>query len=266
MIAQATIEALFVAWQQPDTRRYYPVARLVFGIGERHNLFEFAYIRGGEDAQKEGFQPFLAFPHLDRVYRSDALFPFFTNRLMSRNRPDFPSYMQRLALPLDAPPMTILARSGGTRATDSIEMFPLPVFNEAICCYQNYFWMHGFRHLKPQQQSRVLALNVGEALTPVPEPSNAHDPDAVQLFTADGVHVGYIPRYLASDAVHLHQHCTYFRVFVGQVNAESAPVQQRLLCRVESCWPDGFLPCNLPDYQPVSTQATVLDPCGTTAT
>jgi len=261
VIAQQTVRAIFIAWQHPLTRAYYPVARLVSGVGTRQDLFEFAYIHGAQQAALNGFQPFLAFPDVNTAYRSLELFPFFTNRLMSRNRPDFGAHIQRLGLDADADPMLILARSGGTRATDSIEMFPLPIFDEVIGCYQTYFWMHGFRHLSLQQQARVLALAFNEELTAKPEPSNPKDSNAVQLFSGDNVMVGYIPRYLASDAVHLLKNCSFFKVFVERVNQDPAPFQQRLLCRLESCWPKEFVPCNHDVYKPISQDAVALDPC-----
>jgi hypothetical protein len=266
MIVQQTVQVLFVAWQEPQSRRYYPVARLVAGVGDAHDLFEFSYIRGAEDAAKEGFQPFLAFPLMESVYRSRELFPFFTNRLMSPNRPDFATHIRRLGLDADADPMLILARSGGTRATDSLELFQLPVWDESVGCYQNFFWMHGFRHLAPDQQGRIAALASGDELMARQEPTNSFDPRALQLFSPDGVFVGYIPRYLASDAVHLLQSCEYFKVFVERVNHDPAPTQQRLLCRLVSCWPEGFVPCAQEVYQPISNNAVKLDPCGTNPT
>ena len=262
MIVDQEVRAIFVAWQQPQTRRYYPVARLLPGVGAEHNLFEFVYIRGAEEAAKDGFQPFLAFPDLNAVYRSRELFPFFANRLMSSKRPDFPDHVRRLGLDTHADPILILARSGGTRATDSIELFALPLWDEAISCYQASFWMHGYRHLNPQEQARVLALQPDEELRVEHEPANVADPNAIRLFSADGVFVGYVPRYLASDAVHLLRTCQHFKVFVERVNQDPAPTQQRLLCRVESCWPEGFEPCSQPVYQPIPSGATKLDPCG----
>lgn len=261
MIAQQAVQALFVAWQQPDSRRYYPVARLASGVGAAHDLYEFAYVRGADEAAAVGFHPFLAFPDLHGVCRSAELFPFFTNRLMSRKRPDFLAHVERLGLDASADDMAILARSGGTRATDSIELFPLPIFDPEIGWYQTCFWMHGFRHLTPQQLARLFKLQPGEPLLPVHEPANPHDANAIGLLTEDQIHVGYVPRSLASDAVHLLKQCSTFRIFVQRVNPDPAPMQQRLLCDLQSCWPEGFVPCDQPVYQPISPQAVRLAPC-----
>lgn len=257
MIAQQQIHALFVAWQQPVSRRYYPVARLLCGTGEHRDLFEFCYIHGAELAMADGFRPLLAFPHLDRVYRARELFPFFTNRLMSRKRPDFPDYVRRLGLEIDSDPMAILAR-GGTRATDTIELFPLPHFDPASGRCFTHFWMHGYRHLMPEQQARVLRLVPDEPLIARAEPDNQFDPNAVQLISTDGIVVGYVPRYLASDATHLMRMADtadQFRVFVELVNQDPAPMQQRLLCRLESVGSARFIPCAVDVFRPIPADA-----------
>jgi hypothetical protein len=255
------MQALFVAWQQPVTRRYFPVARLVSGVGEQHNLYEFAYIRGADEAASAGFQPFLAFPDLHFVYRSESLFPFFTNRLMSRKRPDFPAHLERLGLDASADDMTILSRSGGTRATDSIELFPLPSFDPVTNRLFILFWMHGFRYLSPEQQARVLQLQPEEPLELRPERDNLVDPSAVQIFTTDNVAVGWVPRYLASDATHqlrLADALPNFRSFVERVNQDPAPMQQRLLCRLESVGSANFIPCSTDVFRPLSANAVPL--------
>jgi hypothetical protein len=259
VIAQQTVQVLYVAWQHGESRRYYPVARLVAGVGETHELFEFSYIKGAKEAARDGFRPFLAFPVWDIVYRSTELFPFFANRLMSPNRPDFAAHLRRLGLTPDADPMVILAGSGGSRATDSIELFQLPLWDESTGRYQSFFWMHGYRHLTPEQQGRIAALNPGDELTVRHEPTNPADPAALQLFSSDGVIVGYVPRYLASDALHLLRQRESFKVFVERVNQEPAPTQQRLLCRLVGGWPSDLAPGAQEAYQPISNDAVKLD-------
>jgi hypothetical protein len=39
-----------------------------------------------------------------------------------------------------------------------------------------------------------------------------------------------------------------------------APLQQRLLCRMQSCWPDDFQPCSGHEFQPIA--AGVAARCG----
>jgi hypothetical protein len=37
---------------------------------------------------------------------------------------------------------------------------------------------------------------------------------------------------------------------VERVNRD-APLQNRLLCRMRACWPDGFLPCSGEEFLPI---------------
>jgi len=255
---QQQLQALYVAWQQPESRRYFPVARLIAGVGDLPGLYEFVYIKGAEEAQTADFEPFPAFPKLSEVYRSKELFPFFVNRLMSINRPDYPSYLQSLGLNSNADPMLILARSGGGRTTDSVELFSLPSRTGGNGTLYTYFWMHGFRYLDPIQQDSVLRLQPGEELFASPQKDNAVDSNAVRLETSHHVVVGYLPRYLASEAISLFNSNCEFRVLVERVNPPPAPTQQRLLCRLEGCWPTDVPPFASNTYQPVPSDAVDL--------
>jgi hypothetical protein len=252
------LQALYVAWQDPESRRYYPVARLVAGVGSGHDLYEFSYIKGAEEAARYGFAPLAGFDNLNGVYRSRELFPFFANRLMSPSRPDFALYVQSLGLESNADAMTILARSGGARATDSIELFSLPMrsVDEGTC--HTYFWMHGFRHLGGEQQNRVLSLRPGEELLALPDRDNAFDRHAIELQTADQTRVGYMPRYLASEVIGFTESGANCRAFVERVNPAPAPTQQRLLCRLDLTWTNGFQNSSGDNYQPISSDAMDL--------
>lgn len=255
---QQQFQALYVAWQQPESRRYFPVARLAVGVGDIQDLYEFIYVKGAEEAQNTDFEPFPAFPKLSEVYRSKELFPFFANRLMSINRPDYSSYLQSLGLDSNADPMLILARSGGGRTTDSIELFSLPTRTGENGAFRTFFWMHGFRYLDRVQQDRVLQLSPGEELFALRQTDNVVDSNAIRLETTDHTWVGYMPRYLASEAISLLNSNRELRILVERVNPPPAPTQQRLLCRLEGHWSIDFQPFASNTYQPISADATDL--------
>jgi len=260
MLTAQTTSALFVAWQDPESRRYFPVARLVSHLDTTENCYEFAYIEGAQKAAEKGFQPFRSFPDLNTVYHDSELFTFFSNRLMSRKRPDFNEHVKQLGLdPESACDMDILVRSGGVRTTDSIELFPLPVFQEVEggTCYKTFFLMHGFRHLKPESQNRILSLQFGDTLRLAHEVDNPVDSKALVLLpNGDIDHVGYVPHYLLSDVLKLEEKCPEIKITVAQVNPPPASQQQRLLCEMVSCWPTGFQPLSRSTYNPISDQAT----------
>lgn len=259
--ALAAPRVLYVAWQDPETRRFRPVGRLLAREDSTRPRFEFAYINGARDAVDEGFRPFPNFPELGEAYHSDDLFPFFANRVMDRERPDFARHVGYFRLdPESADPIELLARGGGPRATDSLVVFPIPRYDPVLSCYLTYFLAHGIRHLDPSAHERVLRLAPEERLIAWPDPDNPADPDAMRLWTTDEVSVGFLPRYLTKEAQCLWELCSYLEIHVESVNPPPAPIQQRLLCRMESCWPENFRPFDDPAFQPISDQAAELTP------
>src|SRR5437667_10297479 len=116
------MRTLFLAWQHPESRAWYPVGKLTHDGAE----YQFVYTKGAQLANAQvGFQPLRTFPSFGDIYESDQLFPLFSNRLLSRSRPDFPDFVSWLNLPeTEDDPVIILARSGGRRETDQLEVFP----------------------------------------------------------------------------------------------------------------------------------------------
>src|SRR5690348_6317788 len=111
------MRTLFLAWQDPERRRWYPIGRLTSADG----LYTFVYTRGAEEARRSaGFQPLASFPELLQAYVSEQLFPLFTNRALPQARPEYQEYLEWLAVPANEhDPVAILARSGGRKVTDS---------------------------------------------------------------------------------------------------------------------------------------------------
>lgn len=253
--------ALFVAWQDPETRRYTPVGRLAQIVGDRcDDCFEFVYIAAALDAQSRGFLPFLSFPQVDGLYRGRELFPMFANRLLPATRPDYSEYLEQLGLSAaTTSPIQILSRSGGRRATDTLELFPLPVF-EPDHGYRTWFWSHALRHINPLALDRISELSSGERLYVLHDIQNPVDPLALALRTEDRVIVGYMPSYLLDDAHTLTQTCESCEVFVDRINPAPAPIQQRLLCRLQSCWPNDFVPYATDRYDPLALGAATVPP------
>ena len=251
--------ALFVAWQNPETRRFTPVARLAQIVGDDcEDCFEFVYIQAAHEAMQQGFLPFLAFPELEGLYRSRQLFPMFANRILPASRPDFADYLEQLGLPsATSSPVLILSRSGGRRATDTLELFPLPTFEPEIG-YRTWFWAHALRHLSQISHDRITQLQTQERLYVMYDVQNPVDPMALALRTEDRAVVGYMPAYLLDDTHELLQTCSFCQVYVDRINPPPAPIQQRLLCRLESCWPTGFVPYSTARYQPLTQGAATV--------
>lgn len=250
------MNALFVAWRPPAPHEgWRPVGCLERAAG----LYRFCYTHG---AKKPGFRPFPQMEALDQVYESEELFPVFENRLLSQSRPEYEEFLQWGGFDIANPPdpIVILGLTEGLRQTDAIEVFPCPQ-PDVDGCYFNKFFLHGVRWLTDAALTRISQLREGEPLRLMLDLQNPHDPQAVAIRTdLDRMLIGYVPRYLAHDVRHLVNSCDVdvIQLFVERVNPD-APLQNRVLCRMHSCWPEGFQPCSGEDFLPIPTN--VAAPC-----
>ena len=248
---------LFVSWRSPQTRSIHPVGRLLFR--DDLGLYEFAYIAKAREAARDGFLPFLEFPDFGRIYLSQKLFPLFANRVLPTNRPEFRDYIGALGLSAaTANPMHILARTGGRRETDQIEMFPLPLPDRETGAYVTHCLVRGIQYMQPSVEARISRLQPDEPLFLLWDAQNDIDPTAIAVRTKDCAFLGYLPAYLTRDVWELSTSCPSCHLFVERVNPAPAGVHHRLLCRVEGCWPPGFIPFTTDGYQPVHIEATDL--------
>jgi hypothetical protein len=252
---------LFVTWRSPKTRSIIPVGRLIYRDDDK--LYEFAYIKLAEEAGRQGFMPFLDFPYLGQFYLSQQLFPLFANRVLPANRPEFREYTKALGLSMEtADPMQILARTGGRRETDQIEMFPLPLPDPQTGGLLTHWLLRGIKYMpQPDVENRIARLKVNEPLMLLFDVQNEYDTNAIAVRTEDAVLIGYLPAYLTEEVRKLLSECPQCRAFVDRVNPPPAGVHHRLLCRVEGCWPAGYVPFSTEDYNPINPGATDLPQC-----
>jgi len=251
-------QSLFVAWhtEQPMPR-WSPVGRVdALRQANGKRLYRFRYTQGAR--LTEGFRPFDGMLDLEASYHSEELFPMLANRLLPRSRPEYKAFLRWNGFdPADPPePLVLLQRSEGIKKTDAIEVFPVPV-PDNTGCYLNFFFVHGMRFqlTNPATAAVVTSLHGGDRLTLRREPENPVDPFAIAI-EAQGAPLGYAPRYLAHELTRLMRECPNdsVRVFVHRVNPD-APFQQRLLCRMQACWPDGFQPCSGEEFQLITDLA-----------
>lgn len=234
---------LYVAWPDPDTRGWAPVARL----SKRDGIYCFEYTKG---AKNHRFVPFGRLTKLDGVYYSKTLFPFFANRVMTKSRPEYQAYLNWLGLdPETKDSMLLLARSGGTRGTDLLEVFPQPEVNEQGD-YELYFFSHGSRSLSGESFARINTLIPGETLDLMPDDHNPVDSVTIKLLTGDKVEAGFCPRYLVPDLYPLLNRGPDWHLTVARVNPD-APMQFRLLCRLVFKLPEGVEFFAREAFQPV---------------
>jgi len=252
---------LFITWRNPKTHSIIPVGRLIFRDGDE--LYEFAYVHKAQEAAQQGFLPFLDFPHLGQFYLSHQLFPLFANRVLPAKRPEFRDYTGALGLSeQSADPMHILARTGGRRETDQIEMFPLPLPDPRTGAFITHCLLRGIRYMpQPFVDERITRLNPNEPLMILWDAQNEFDTAALAVRTLDCVLLGYLPAYLNKELWRLLAECPQCQVFAERVNLPPAGVQHRVLCRVEGCWPAGYIPFSTDDYQAINADATDVRQC-----
>jgi hypothetical protein len=223
------------------------LGRLDFAGGK----YRFAYSKGARVA--EGFQYFHGMEDLGMLYESEELFPVFANRLLSKNRPEYDAYLTWGGFDPNNPPdpISILGVTEGIRRTDPIEVFPCPEKDEEGM-FRAKFFLHGLHHMPEVVKDRVNSIKPGTRLYPMLDFCNPVDKRAVALRTEeDGVLVlGYAPRYLARDMWQIFEKCSRDKIQFEVVRANpNAPFQQRLLCKMRSCWPEGFAPCSGEEFQ-----------------
>ena len=242
---------LFLAWQdqRKESRSWFPVGRLdVDGGGSP--FYRFRYISGAKRAKRQaGFPLLMEFPRLDEDYRSNELFPLFQNRIMNRARPDFADYLLGLDLSEGADAVEILSVSGGSRVTDSYEVFPKLVKHDdgSFTCR---FFLHGWRHVNQSTQERIGRLTEEEELYVTLELTNPATGLAVQIQTTDYHMIGWTPRYLVTDLVAAMAESPRYSARVVRVNPLPAPSKQRVLIEMRGCW-DKHEPMTSEDFVPL---------------
>ncbi len=239
------MKALFIAWQNTKTRRWAPVGRLT----REEGIYRFVYTRGAEKMQD--FRPFGRMDDLHKAYKSEELFPIFKNRILAKNRPEYQDYLKWLGLSeTQHDALEELARTGGLRATDSLELFPCPEPTEGKN-YEVYFFCRGLRHLHMENQERACQLKPGERLYLTQDLQNPYDCMALLMRTSDPITlVGYAPRYYSAEFTQLIKasDIDQVKVTVELVNRD-APDQYRILCKMVSPWPANFHPCTKDEFK-----------------
>lgn len=184
--SQSQVTRLLVSWQNPDTRTYSAVAVAASG------RYEFAYLRRARDIP--GFRPLPGFSDLTRRYSSPRLFPLFGERVMDPSRPDRTTWLNALALDGSAGPMEILARSGGHRQGDTIEVLPEPQV-DATGLTTCDFMAHGVRYIEGASE-RITALSTDQLLMLRDQPENKKNPKALLVASDGDEPLGWVPEPL----------------------------------------------------------------------
>ncbi|MCL6325481.1 HIRAN domain-containing protein [Pectobacterium polaris] len=241
--------SVYVAWQAPDTHDWHVVGNLQ----ARKTEYVFNYTKGALTSSK--FTKFSGMKDFNETYVSEDLFPLFKNRLLSPKRPEYPKFIHWLGLDgSNAAPIEILARSGGMRSTDQLQMFKrIEIGSDGH--FEHYFFAHGLSYMPLSANERVSSLKSGDRLCLCLDVQNGYDKAAV-LIRADNPAeiVGYCPRYFAHDIKNmLLSDATAINLSVERIS-DDAPHNYRLLCKVVGNVSQAFINQTITqeEFQPVA--------------
>ncbi|WP_286870318.1 HIRAN domain-containing protein [Pantoea sp. UBA5035] len=219
--------SVYVAWQEPDTRAWHVVGNLQ----ARKSGYVFKYTKGALSSPK--FTKFSGMKDVSETYVSEELFPLFKNRLLSPRRPEYPRFMSWLGFEDEkAKPIDILARTGGMRSTDNLQIFK-KIELEEDGSFEHCFFLHGLGYLTDSANERVSKLKPGEMLKLSLDLQNAFDSEAVVVRADQPAEiVGYCPRYFAKLIKSLLLNDPQSVSLAVEKISNDAPHNYRLLCKI----------------------------------
>lgn len=241
---------VYLAWQEPNTKEWHVVGML----REYKEGYTFDYTGGAYASNK--FIAFSGMENLEKTYVSTELFPLFKNRLLSKNRPEYPRFIDWLGLEKNnLSPISILGRSGALRGTDSLQMFNR-IEIDLDGSFEHVFFAHGLSHLSQSALNRVTNLTSGERLYLCLDCQNSFDGNAIIIRAEKPAEiVGYCPRYFTKYICKsLRENSFNFSIHVETLS-KNAPANYQLMCKlkgnVSTEEKDTFM--NQEEFQPITS-------------
>ncbi|MBF0096035.1 MAG: HIRAN domain-containing protein [Magnetococcales bacterium] len=185
-------ERLLLVWKPPlETHE----SRSNLAVGSIDKDGTLLYLTEADDYQKAIEQGFTGYPafSLERM-RHDNVLPTFLRRLPPRQRSDFQDFLAYYRLPPEGTlsDFALLANTGGRLPRDGFSV--IPDLSQVKLPCELLLEVVGARHAPAIQEGYRPV--VGSAARFQAEPSNAHDPNAVQVLLEDR-RVGYVNRLQA---------------------------------------------------------------------
>lgn len=212
---------LLLVWKEPKTRRRYLVGEL-----SKNGQFEFTYNNEVHKAIEDGFKLLIAFPEIDKLYKSDKLFPVFASRLPDPKRRGIEVILEKYGL-TEYDAYKLLKRSGARLPIDNIEFID-PIIDFESGKLVRKFFLAGSRHYlgcAGENCTKSLDVKLQEELRLTLEPENEHDKNAIKITNMAGTLLGYLPRYYAQGVSELIGNDTVITCRVIEVSKDSECVE-----------------------------------------
>jgi len=186
-----TIDRLFVLWADREGRR-----RVIGHLVRTPDRIRFWYDTRAIDSLADGFVPLpgldLVGGHCDEAHAFEAryLFATFAERIPSKARTDAAAMLRAWGVERDDDQFEILAKSGGARATDRIELAEYRSEDDDLA-HPLEFRIAGGKH------SEIVVLQPGERVELRRELTNDRDASATIVVARTGQRAGYVPAQYA---------------------------------------------------------------------
>lgn len=187
---------IYLIWKDYKTRQRYIVGQL-----SKNSHYEFEYFKNEvKKAIQNGFEPLIAFPDIEYVYKNDEIFPAFSSRLPDKRRKDIKEVLDKYNLK-KYDEFELLKKSGARLPIDTLEFID-PIFLEESNIVRECY-LAGTRHHNfcNNDCSNSLNLREGDLLTLERDSSNNYDPNAVKVLRSSGECIGYIPMFYSKEVL-----------------------------------------------------------------
>ncbi len=196
-----TIDRLFIVWGAPSDGGRHVIGHLT---RERSAApFRFWYERDLSAAKQHGFALLPAFPEHqteEAPYEARYLFATFADRIPSLHRSDADQMFRFWGIERRDDQFEILAKSGGLRATDKLELSEYRGATDPLTTPLE-MRVAGVKYVPLEERA---VLTPGAQLSFERQPTNSFDPCATIIATtADGRRAGYVPRQYSSMVARL---------------------------------------------------------------
>lgn len=188
---------IYLIWKDIKTRRQYTVGQL-----SKNGQFEFSYGFEVQKAIKQGFKLLISFEEINKVYKSDILFPAFSSRLPDMKRKGIEKILHKYDLD-EYDSYKLLKRSGAKLPIDNLEFID-PILDEINV--NRIFYLAGTRYYigcDGIDCTKSENLECDELLQLVLEPENNYDKNAIKVLSEKDIHIGYVPRYYCESIIDL---------------------------------------------------------------